>query len=288
MAIVKIGINGFGRIGRLFTRALLELQANQNLPVDIVAINDLSDVDMLAHLFEFDSTHGRAFAHQVLVDKKSNELVLAGDRFKVLSIKDPAELPWKGLGADIVIESTGRFRKRKDLQKHLTAGAKRVILSAPGDADVTLVRGVNMEAYNPDKHTIISNASCTTNCLAPIAMVLDEAYEIKHGTMTTVHAATNDQRLLDSQHDDFRRARSAFQSMVPTSTGAAKAIGEVLPKLKGKMDGIAIRVPTPNVSLLDLTVRLGRNVTKEEIEELFRQASKRPSLKGILSYEWRS
>ena len=173
MATVKIGINGFGRIGRLFTRALLELQANQNLPVDIVAINDLSDVDMLAHLFEFDSTHGRAFAHQVLVDKKSNELVLAGDRFKVLSIKDPAELPWKGLGADIVIESTGRFRKRKDLQKHLTAGAKRVILSAPGDADVTLVRGVNMEAYNPDKHTIISNASCTTNCLAPIAMVLD-------------------------------------------------------------------------------------------------------------------
>ncbi|OLS27601.1 MAG: Glyceraldehyde-3-phosphate dehydrogenase 1 [Candidatus Heimdallarchaeota archaeon LC_3] len=289
MEPIKVAINGFGRIGRLVTRALLELHSEKGMKIDIVAINDLSSVDMLAHLFEFDSTHGRAFSHQVTADNKKKQLILAGDSFKVLSIKDPSDLPWKKLDVDFVIECTGRFRTRKDLQKHLDAGAKRVILSAPSsDVDITLVRGVNMEMYDSNNHFIISNASCTTNCLAPVCKVLDDNYGIEHGIMTTVHAATNDQRLLDSQHSDFRRARSAFQSMVPTSTGAAKAIGKVLPKLNGKINGIAIRVPTPNVSLVDLTVRLSKNATKEEVQETFRQASISPELKGILGHEWRS
>ncbi len=289
MEPIRVAINGFGRIGRLVTRALLELHTKKGMKVDIVAINDLSSVDMLAHLFEFDSTHGRAFPGQVKADNDKNELILAGDKFKVLSIKDPSNLPWKELDVDFVIECTGRFRKRIDLEKHLDAGAKRVILSAPGsDVDVTLVRGVNMEMFDANNHFIISNASCTTNCLAPVCKVLDDNYGIEHGIMTTVHAATNDQRLLDSQHSDFRRARSAFQSMVPTSTGAAKAISKVLPKLTGKLNGMAIRVPTPNVSLVDLTVRLSKNATKEEIQETFRQASNSTELKGILGHEWRS
>ncbi|MHA1990130.1 MAG: type I glyceraldehyde-3-phosphate dehydrogenase [Candidatus Hodarchaeales archaeon] len=293
MAPIKVGINGFGRIGRLVTRALLELHAEKDMKVDIAGINDLSDIDMLAHLFEFDSTHGRAFYQQVAVDKENNELILAGDRFKVFAVRDPKDLPWKNLDVDFVIECTGKFRTVPLLQKHLDAGAKRVILSAPGkgfdqENTVTLVRGVNMDVYDSKKHNMISNASCTTNCLAPVCKVLNDTYGIEHGVMTTVHAATNDQRLLDSQHSDFRRARSAFQSMVPTTTGAATAIGIVLPELKGKLDGISIRVPTPNVSVIDLTVRLSQNVTVEDVQETFRKASKSPELEGIIGHEWRS
>ena len=285
---VNVAVNGFGRIGRLVVRALLELH-QKGQSVNIVAINDISNVEMLAHLFEFDSTHGHAFSHQITVDKETSELVIAGDRFKVLAIKDPSQLPWKEYEADYVIESTGKFRKREEFMKHVSSGAKRVILSAPGkDVDVTVVRGVNMQMYEPKKHTVISNASCTTNCLAPVCKVLDDNYGIKYGFMTTVHAATNDQRLLDSQHDDFRRAISAFQSMVPTTTGAAKTFCEILPQLKGNLDGLAVRVPLPNVSLLDLTVRLNKTTTLDAVQESFRQASKSKELKDIIHCEWRS
>ncbi len=279
--IPKIGINGFGRIGRLVTRALLEREEK----VDIVAINDLSSADMLANLFEFDSIHGR-FNGSVEVD--GNDIILNGDRFTILSERDPASLPWKELEADYVIESTGKFRDRQGLQKHIDAGAKRVILSAPGkDVDVTVVRGVNFDMYDPSKHFIVSNASCTTNCLAPVLKVLDDRFKVEHAIMTTIHSVTNDQRLLDSQHKDFRRARAAYMSMIPTSTGAAKAIGLVMPHLNGKVDGLAVRVPVSNVSLVDLTARVAADITHDDVEEAFREAAKK-EMKGIIDIQWRS
>ncbi len=282
---LKVAINGFGRIGRLVLRALLQRKEK----VDIIAINDLSNTEMLAHLFEFDSIHGR-WDGEVIVHPETNNLVLNGDEFTVFSERDPEKLPWKEMEVDYVIESTGFFRTREGMEKHLKAGAKRVILTAPGKGvDGTFVLGVNFEEnYDPDKHFMVSNASCTTNCLATTCKVLDDEYGIVHGTMTTIHAYTNDQRLLDSQHRDYRRSRAATMSMVPTSTGAAKAIGLVMPHLNGKLDGMAVRVPTPNVSLVDLTVRLAKEAeSKEEIQEAFRKAAE-TNLKGILDYEWRS
>ena len=290
--IPKVGINGFGRIGRLVLRALLENEKEHpEQAVDIVAINDISSPDMLANLFEFDSVHGR-FHGKVRVDHDTSEFIFNEDRFKVLAIKDPAQLPWKELECDYVIESTGLFTNREALEKHLKAGAKRVILSAPAkkdkDVDITVVRGVNNHKITKD-HKIISNASCTTNCLAPVLKVLDQAFGVEQGLMTTIHSYTNDQRVLDSQHTDFRRARAAMMSMIPTTTGAARAIGLVLPHLAGKIDGMAIRVPTPNVSVVDLTARVKKPTTKEEVEQAFRVAADTPNeLDGIIDYEWRS
>ena len=290
--VPKIAINGFGRIGRLVLRALLENQKKDpKLAVDIVAINDLSSPDMLANLFEFDSVHGR-FPGTVKVDNEKKELIFNEDRFKVLAVKDPAELPWKELEVDYVIESTGLFTKRESMSKHLQAGAKKVILSAPAksakDVDITVVRGVNNHQLTKD-HKLVSNASCTTNCLAPVLKVLDEQFGVKQGIMTTIHSYTNDQRVLDSQHSDFRRSRAAMMSMIPTSTGAARAIGLVMPHLEGKIDGMAVRVPTPNVSLVDLTATVNKKTTKEEVEQAFRDAADKPNeLDGIIDYEWRS
>jgi len=278
--VPKVAVNGFGRIGRLVTRGLLSMRGE----VDIVAINDLTDRDHLAHLFQYDSVHGRYPGRVEAVD---GDLEIDGDRFRVLSEADPADLPWKDLEVDIVIESTGRFTRRQDLQKHLDAGARRVLLSAPGkDEDVTLVRGVNDAVYDPSRHRIVSNASCTTNCLAPVLKVLHEAFTVEHAWMTTVHAYTNSQVLLDAPHKDLRRARAAALSMIPTSTGAAKAIGKVMPELEGKVDGMAIRVPVPNVSLVDLTARVGRGVTAEALHGTFRDAAA-GDLKGILRSEER-
>lgn len=290
--VPKIGINGFGRIGRLVLRALLENEKeNPDMACDIVAINDISSPDMLANLFEFDSIHGR-FHGKVRVDHETNEFVFNEDRFKVLAERDPEKLPWKELGCDYVIESTGLFTKREAMEKHLKAGAKRVILSAPAksksDVDITVVRGVNNHELTKD-HKLVSNASCTTNCLAPVLKVLDESYGVEQAIMTTIHSYTNDQRVLDSQHKDFRRSRAAMMSMIPTTTGAAKAIGLVMPHLAGKIDGMAVRVPTPNVSLVDLTARVKTAVTKEQVEQAFRDAADKPNdLGGIIDYEWRS
>jgi glyceraldehyde 3-phosphate dehydrogenase len=278
--VPRIAVNGFGRIGRLVTRALL----NNRDKVDFVGINDLSDPEMMAHLFEYDSVHGH---YKGTVEIDGADLVFDGDRLRTLTEKDPAKLPWNELEVDYVFECTGRFRGRADLQKHVEAGAKRVILSAPGkDVDATFVRGVNFDTYDPEKHRIVSNASCTTNCLAPVLKVLHESFGLEHAVMTTVHAYTNDQRLLDSQHKDLRRARAAALSMIPTSTGAAKAIGLVMPELDGKVDGLAIRVPTPNVSLVDLTARMKEAVTKEAIVDAFAKAATGP-LDGILRCEER-
>jgi glyceraldehyde 3-phosphate dehydrogenase len=274
----RIGINGFGRIGRLVTRALLE----QEPKVDIVGINDLLTSEMLSHLFRHDSVHG---PFKGTVETAGDDLVFNGDRFRTLTERNPVDLPWKDLGADYVVECTGRFRTQKELQGHLDAGARRVILSAPGKGvDVTIVRGVNDDAYDPAKHRTISNASCTTNCLAPVLKVLHESFTVKRAIMTTVHAYTNDQRLLDSQHKDPRRARAAALSMIPTSTGAAKAIGLVLPELDGLVDGMAIRVPTPNVSVVDLTAMIDTRVTRDDVADAFRQAAD-GSLAGILRCE---
>ncbi len=274
---IKVAINGFGRIGRLFFRS-----AVNNEMLDFVAINDLTTTDKLAHLLEFDSTHGR-FNGEIKVD--GNDLVVNGDRVRVLAERDPAKLPWAELGVDLVVESTGIFRKRPDAMKHIQAGAKKVIISAPAtDPDWTVVLGVNHQDYDPEKHNIISNASCTTNCLAPVAKVLMDQFGIEQGTMTTIHAYTNDQRILDFPHKDMRRARTAGVSMIPTTTGAAKAVSLVLPELKGKLSGMAIRVPTPNVSIVDLVAVLKKNVTTEEVNNAFKTASE-TNLKGILAYE---
>lgn len=273
---IRIGINGFGRIGRNVLRASL---GNPNL--DFVAINDLTDAKTLAYLLKYDSVHGTLEAD---VEAKDNHLVVNGKAIEVLAKKDPKELPWKDLGVDIVIESTGRFTDREGASRHLSAGAKRVIITAPAkDADVTIVLGVNEQAYDPVKHAIISNASCTTNCLAPVAKVLLDNFGIRHGSMTTIHSYTNDQQLLDLPHTDLRRARAAGLSMVPTSTGAAKALHLVLPQLKGKMDGLAIRVPTPNVSLVDLTVEVEKDCDAAAVNAAFRAASQ-GAMKGILQY----
>ena len=272
----KIAINGFGRTGRMFFRAALH-----HPDLELVAVNDLTDAATLAHLLKHDSIHG-ALKYEMKVE--SDSIFVAGRTIKVLSEHDPAKLAWQRLGAQIVIDCSGKFRKREKAALHLAAGASKVLISAPGDgADVTLCLGVNQEAYDPRRHHIISNASCTTNCLAPIAKVLDESFGIAHAFMTTVHAYTNDQMLQDGPHKDLRRARAAALSMVPTSTGAAKAIGLVLPALEGKLDGIAVRVPTANVSVVDLTAMLEKDADEKAINAAMRQAAG-GDLKGILEY----
>jgi len=274
---LKVGINGFGRIGRNILRAALG-----NAELDFVAVNDLTDTKTLAHLLKYDSILGNL--HQE-VTASGDAIHVAGEALKVLSVKDPSALPWKELGVDIVFESTGRFTDRDAAAKHLAAGAKKVIITAPAKGpDVTLVMGVNADKYDPAKHHIISNASCTTNCLAPVAKVLHEQFGIVRGWMTTVHSYTNDQNLLDLPHKDLRRARAAALSIIPTSTGAASALGEVLPELKGKLDGIAMRVPTANVSVVDLVVQLNKKTSAEEVNAAFKKAAS-GSLMGILAVE---
>ena len=275
---VRVAINGFGRIGRIILRAALQ---NPRGDLDFVAVNDLTDAATLAHLFKYDSVHGR-FPGEVRVD--GEDLVAGTERIRVLSERDPEALPWDELGVDVVIESTGLFRAHDQASKHLAAGAKKVIISAPGvDPDVTLVLGVNPADYDPDRHHIISNASCTTNCIAPVVKVLLDEFGFQHGLMTTVHSYTNGQRLLDLPHKDLRRARSAALSIIPTTTGAAKAVGLVLPTLRGKLDGMAMRVPTPDVSIVDLVATLSSDTTREDINAAFEAASRGP-MKGILEY----
>jgi glyceraldehyde 3-phosphate dehydrogenase len=270
----RVGVNGFGRIGRVFFRAALRTQ-----DIEIVGVNDLADAKTLAHLLKHDSVHGALPAE---VDRKGEAIFVNGREVRVCAIKDPAQLPWRDLGVDVVVESTGLFRDTATASKHITAGAKKVIITAPAkDPDVTLVLGVNEKAYDPAKHRIISNASCTTNCLATTAKVLDEKFGIRRGFASTVHSYTNDQPIHDFPHKDLRRARAGAVSMIPTTTGAATAVGLVLPKLKGKLDGIAIRVPTPNVSVVDLTAELEKPATVEAVNEAFREAAAGP-LKGIL------
>ncbi len=274
---IRVGINGFGRIGRQVLRAAKQ-QGVADL--DFVAVNDLTDTATLAHLFEYDSVHGR-FEGQVVADADS--ITVDGDRIRILAERDPARLPWKDLGVDIVLESTGRFTRAEDARKHLDGGARKVIISAPATGeDVTIVMGVNSDRYDPAAHHILSNASCTTNCLAPMVKVLRDAFGFVHGSMVTVHSYTNDQSILDLPHKDLRRARAAAVSMIPTTTGAAKATSLVIPEVKGKLDGIAIRVPTPNVSLTDLTCVVGRPVTKDEVNAAFEAAAAAGPLVGIL------
>jgi len=275
---IKVGINGFGRIGRNIMRAAREMGAD----IDFVAVNDLTDAKMLAHLLKYDSILGNLDAR---IEASADGIAVDGDHFKVLSQKDPASLPWKDLGVEVVFEGTGLFTKRDAAAKHLTAGAKRVIITAPAtEPDATFVMGVNEQTYDPSKHHVVSNASCTTNCLAPFAKVLQESFGINKGWMTTIHSYTNDQQLLDLPHKDMRRARAAALSMIPTTTGAAKAVGEVLPQLKGKLDGFAMRVPTANVSVVDLAALLDKTVTADDVNGAFRAAAAGP-LKGILAVE---
>jgi len=274
----RIGINGFGRIGRNYFRAALA----QGADLEIVAVNDLTSPEALAHLFKYDSVGGRLAES---IEVKDGNIVVDGKTIKVLAERDPANLPWGELGVDIVIESTGFFTKAADAKKHIDAGAKKVLISAPAsDEDITIVMGVNDGLYDNDAHHIISNASCTTNCLGPLAKVVNDAFGIERGLMTTVHAYTADQNLQDGPHKDLRRARAAAINMVPTSTGAAKAIGLVLPELKGKLDGYAIRVPVPTGSATDLTVTVSRETTVEEVNAALKAASETPELKGLLTY----
>jgi len=274
---IKVGINGFGRIGRNLFRASL-----YDPEIEFIAINDITDAKTLAHLLKYDSVMGI-----LKVDVRANKdsIIVENKEVKVFCERDPANLPWKDLGVEIVVEATGLFRKREDAEKHIVSGgAKKVIITAPAtNPDVTIVLGVNEEIYDPENHHIISNASCTTNCLAPVVKVLKEEFGFVKGFMTTVHAYTNDQRILDLPHKDLRRARAAAISMIPTTTGAAKAVGVVMPELKGKIDGIAIRVPTPNVSIVDLIALVEKKVTREEVNEAFKKASE-GKLKGILDY----
>ena len=273
---VKVGINGFGRIGRNFFRA-----AYKDPSLQIVAVNDITDAKTLGHLLKYDSIHGR---FEASVEVKENAIVVNGKEVQVLACKDAADLPWGKLGVEIVIECTGRYTDRDGAGKHLAAGAKRVIISAPAKGeDATFVMGVNEKTFDPAKHFILSNASCTTNCLAPVAKVLLDTFGIERGLMTTIHAYTNDQKILDLPHKDLRRARAAGVSMIPTTTGAAKAVSLVIPELKGRLDGMAIRVPTPNVSVVDLTVELSSSATAEEINAAMKKASEGP-MKGILEY----
>jgi len=277
---VKVGINGYGRIGRNILRALYD--GNRQSEIQIVAINDLCDSQSNAHLTQYDTAHGR-FPGKVSVDGDS--IIVNGDRIKVTAQRDPAQIPWGAMGADIVLECTGFFTTKADAGKHLAGGAKKVVISAPGgkDVDATVVYGVNHNVLKAS-HTVISNASCTTNCLAPLAKVINDGIGINNGLMTTIHAYTNDQRLTDVYHEDIRRARSATMSMIPTKTGAAAAVGLVLPELKGKLDGFAIRVPTINVSLVDLTFAPKRATTVDEINALVKAAASSGPLKGILAY----
>lgn len=272
----RIGINGFGRIGRLVLRAALGRE-----DLEFVAVNDLTDVNTLAHLFKYDSVHGQV---QARVEIKEDSIVVEGKPIRVFSERDPSNIPWGDLGVDIVMECTGLFRDREKAAKHLEGGAKRVIISAPGkDPDITIVMGVNQQEFDPGSHKLISNASCTTNCLAPVCKVLLERFGIEKGLMTTTHAYTNDQMLLDAPHKDLRRARAAALSMVPTTTGAARAVALVLPALKGKLNGMAIRVPTPDVSVVDLVVQLSKAATASEVNEALKEASE-TYLKGILGF----
>ncbi len=274
---VRVGINGFGRIGRNIMRAALA-----DSDIDFVAVNDLTDAATLAHLLKYDSVLGNLTAS---IEGKGESIIVDGDEFKVLSAKDPATLPWKELGVDVVFECTGKFTDRDGAAKHLAAGARKVIITAPAkQPDVTLVMGVNDGKYDPATHHIISNASCTTNCLAPVVKVLHESFGLQRGWMTTVHAYTNDQNLLDLPHQDMRRARAAALSIIPTTTGAASAVGEVLPALKGKLDGISMRVPTPNVSVVDLVALLDKSVTPDDVNAAFRAAAAGP-MKGVLHVE---
>ena len=274
--MVKVGINGFGRIGRLVFRAALN-----NPDVQVVAVNDLTDVKTLAHLLKYDSTHGTLDAK---VEVGEDSIIVNGRPVRVFAERDPGALPWKDYGVEIVVESTGIFTKREKAALHLNGGAKKVIISAPAtDEDITIVLGVNEDKYDPAKHTIISNASCTTNCLAPMAKVLHEKFGIVKGLMTTVHSYTNDQPVLDLPHKDLRRTRAAAQNIIPTTTGAAKAVGLVLPELKGKLTGLSLRVPTPDVSVTDLVAVLARDVTVEEVNAALKEAAEGP-MKGILAY----
>jgi len=274
---IKVGINGFGRIGRLLYRAAIE----RNAKIDFVAINDLADAQTNAHLLKYDSVHGR---FPGTVEAQSDKLVVNGKPLKVLSQRDPATLPWKDLGVYMAVESTGLFTDRESASKHLQAGAKKVLISAPAkNPDVTVVIGVNEKNYDPEKHNILSNASCTTNCLAPVSKVLADNFGLEKAFMTTTHSYTNDQKVQDIMHKDLRRARAAAVNIIPTSTGAAKAIGEVLPSCSGKMNGISLRVPTPEVSIVDLTAILGKEVTVEDINAAMKEAANGP-MKGILEY----
>jgi len=274
---IKVAINGFGRIGRLTLRASL----NQTRPFEVVAINDLGSPDLLAHLFKYDSVHG-VLPNSVDID--GHTMLIDGKRIDIFAEKNPLDLPWSKLGVDIVIESTGRFTKRDDAAQHLTAGAKKVVISAPAkNEDITIVMGVNENLYNPSEHHVVSNASCTTNCLAPVAKVLLDTFGIEQGMMTTTHSVTNDQRILDLEHKDWRRSRAAYQSMIPTTTGAAKAVTLVIPELKGKLNGLAVRVPTPNVSLVDFVVNLSKPTSRDEINAALRQAAN-GKMKGYLEY----
>jgi glyceraldehyde 3-phosphate dehydrogenase len=274
---IKVGINGFGRIGRLLYRAAIERNAN----IDFVAINDLADAKTNAHLLKYDSVHGRFNGS---VEVKDGNLVVCGKQLKVLSERDPSKLPWKDLGVYLAVESTGIFRTKEQASMHLQAGAKKVLISAPSpDPDITVVLGVNDQLYDPIKHSILSNASCTTNCLAPVTKVLADNFGLEKAFMTTIHAYTNDQKVQDLVHKDLRRARAAAINIIPTSTGAAKAIGLVLPSCSGKMNGMAMRVPTPDGSIVDLVAVLGRDVTAEEVNAAMKQASEGP-LKGIMEY----
>jgi len=274
---VRVGINGFGRIGRNVFRA-----GYKNDTIEFVGVNDLPvPVNVLGHLLKYDSILGELKAK---IETKENSILVDGEELKVMSFKNPAEIPWKDLGVEIVIESTGIFREKEKAEVHMKAGAKKVVISAPAkNEDITIVLGVNEGMYEPSKHHVISNASCTTNCLAPIAKVIMDNFGITHGVMTTIHSYTNDQKILDLPHKDLRRARAAAISMIPTTTGAAKALGLVLPQLKGKLDGLAIRVPTPNVSLVDLVCEVTRDVTKEEVNKAFETAAL-GELKGIMEY----
>ncbi|WP_324783598.1 type I glyceraldehyde-3-phosphate dehydrogenase [Streptomyces sp. H51] len=274
---IRVGINGFGRIGRNYFRALLE----QGADIEIVAVNDLGDTATTAHLLKYDTILGRLKQE---VSHTADTITVDGKTIKVLSERDPADIPWGELGVDIVIESTGIFTKKADADKHIAGGAKKVLISAPAkEEDITIVMGVNQDKYDPANHHVISNASCTTNCVAPMAKVLDENFGIVKGLMTTVHAYTNDQRILDFPHRDLRRARAAAENIIPTTTGAAKATALVLPQLKGKLDGMAMRVPVPTGSVTDLVIELSREVTKEEVNAAFLKASE-GELKGILEY----
>ena len=276
MVAIRVGINGFGRIGRNLYRASF-----RDAALEFVAVNDITDAKTLAHLLKYDSILGRLTAQ---VEARDDAILVNGKAIKVLSIKDPAGLPWKELGVEYVVESTGRFTDRESASKHLQAGAKKVIISAPAkDPDITIVLGVNEKMYDRQKHHVISNASCTTNCIAPVAKVLHEHFRIKHGFMTTIHSYTNDQHLLDLPHKDLRRARAAALSQIPTTTGAAKAVGLVLPELQGKLHGIAIRVPTANVSLIDLVAEVERVTSEGEVNQAFRKAAA-GELQGLMEY----
>jgi glyceraldehyde 3-phosphate dehydrogenase len=273
---IKVGINGFGRIGRNILRA-----CHEDREIDFVAVNDITDAPTLAYLLKYDSVHGR-FSGAVSTDKDA--IVVDGKRIRVLSERDPAKLPWRDLGVNVVLECSGLFTDREKAAMHLAGGAKKVLISAPAKGvDLTICYGVNHTAYRKDQHHVLSNASCTTNCLAPVAKVLHERFGIRRGLMTTVHSYTNDQRILDLPHKDLRRARAAALSMIPTTTGAARAVGEVLPELKGKLDGMAVRVPTANVSVVDLVAELEKSTTEADINKAMQEAAQGP-LKGILGY----